>query len=474
MIFADNISLHTYGKDLLNNVSFSIESSSKRKIALVGYNGVGKSTFLKMISGEVKPHLGTFSTKGEVIGYLPQDQGLPEEGIVLEYLESRLAEPWMSYQIDMLVESWHISPELLLKDLKTLSGGERIKVAMLGIMLDEPTVLLLDEPTNHLDMTAMVWLEGVIEDFNGLIFIVSHDRHFISQTMSEIWEIGLDSSLLKFQGNYEEFIAEKERLYEKKLREYDACKKEIDDIVLWLKANEFHPKYQFSDRVLSRKRALENAKKNLPPKPVLASELKFSLPEAKEYGGRICHVNISSFAFGEQTLFSNLAFTIHKSERLHIVGPNGTGKSTLLKLIQQAEKGHVEGIELREGMRIGYLSQYSTLPDELTLLEALEHFVPGVGNRARNILAYYRFPEDEVFKKVGDVSLGERKRVELAIMLCNRPDFLLLDEPTNHLDIYAREDIERFLSPLKIPMAIVSHDTYFVDKMKCDKQVRLG
>ena len=108
------------------------------------------------------------------------------------------------------------------------------------------------------------------------------------------------------------------------------------------------------------------------------------------------------------------------------------------------------------------------------MLEALEHFVPGVGNRARNILAYYRFPEDEVFKKVGDVSLGERKRVELAIMLCNRPDFLLLDEPTNHLDIYAREDIERFLSPLKIPMAIVSHDTYFVDKMKCDKQVRLG
>ncbi len=473
MIFANTISLHAYGKDLLHDVSFSIESDSRRKIAVVGYNGVGKSTFLKMIAGLVEPHAGNFSTKGEIIGYLPQDQGLPSEGIVLEYLESLLAEPWMTYQIDMLADQWNISEDLLLRNMETLSGGERIRIAMMSIMLQEPTVLLLDEPTNHLDQEAMNWLAGVIADFKGHIFVISHDRHFISTYMNEIWEIGLDASLTRFQGNYGDFIAEKERLYEKRVREYEACRKEVDDLVLWLKIHEFHPKYQFSDRVLSRKKALENARRNLPPKPVVASELKLSLPDAKEYPGRVCKVQIAEFGFDETVLFSNIDFSIHKSERVQLTGPNGSGKSTLLKLVHKAASHPTDGIELKEGVRIGYLSQYSVLPDTMTLLEAMEHFVPGIGNRARNVLAYYRFPDDEVFKKVGDVSLGERKRVELAIMLCNKPDFLLLDEPTNHMDIYAREDIERFLMPLSIPMLIISHDEYFIEKMKCTKVVKM-
>lgn len=458
---------------LFENVDLSLDSSAKKRVAIVGKNGCGKSTLIRLLKGEIEPSAGAVNCSHEVIGHLLQDINFADETMLVgSYLKSKLEEEWMSYKIDMVYEELGLSPEIALMELNKLSGGQRVRIGLAELLLQDPTILLLDEPTNHLDQESIAWLQGFITGFNGTVAFVSHDRHFINAVANQIWEITPRHSIEIYGCKYDEFLVERYNRYQKMLAAHEFSQREVTELEDWLAENANHPKYKFTATVAQKKKALERMEKKAPPEPVPDPRVRMrNLAPAQ--AGTVLNLKIERKSFGEKHLLEGTDLKIASGERVLLRGPNGSGKTTLLHILAGDDKDFVGTRSARESVKIGYLKQFSQLNPEATVLEEFGRWTIFDHTHTRNILAGYLFPSELVDEKIKKLSYGQQRRLEFAILLTNKPDLLLLDEPTNHLDIFLREDLERFLLEQDVAMVIISHDSYFVSKIGITRTLTL-
>ena len=506
MILACHGIQKSFGEHLIvRDGSFHIEDHEKA--ALVGPNGAGKSTLLKMIVGESAPDDGNvILTKGKTLGYLAQHQEMQSGNTIYEEVRTAKADIIaMERRIrEIEMELKHLSGDALndrletynrltatferengysceseitgvlkglgftendfTKPVDTLSGGQKTRVSLGKLLLTKPDILLLDEPTNHLDLNSIAWLETYLLNYQGAVLIVSHDRYFLNKVVTKVLEIEL-GELRTYMGNYSDYAAKKQQLRDIRLKEYLNQQQEIkhqEAVITKLK--------QFN-REKSIKRA-ESREKMLEKMEVLdrpdteVQELKLSLEPRFPSGNDVLRVEGLAKSFGDHTLFTDLDFEIKRGERVALIGNNGTGKTTILKIINELLAADAGSFTLGSKVCIGYYDQeHHVLHMEKTLFEEISDDYPTLTNtEIRNVLAAFLFTGDDVFKRISDLSGGERGRVSLAKLMLSEANFLILDEPTNHLDILSKEILEQALNRYTGTVFYVSHDRYFINQ----------
>jgi len=483
------------------------------KVGLVGPNGCGKTTLLKIILGQLPPDIGQIhQRKGLKIGYLPQEPVFSGEKSVLEELHSsaqeildlqkRLNDAAHSLsglsggelkaamqRYDRLGSEFEIMGgyryESKIKEiaaglgleekhysLKTtqLSGGQLSRLGLAKVLLSDANLLLLDEPTNHLDWDATLWLEKFLKNFHGAALIVSHDRFLLDRLVSKIAEIR-DYKTNIFPGNYSNYTHEKEKRDIELQRQYEQRVEFIEKTQDFIVRNISRKGTKGVAR--GRQTRLDNLLKNNPDfleKPKSQRELSFKFAEVEDKGKRVdavLSVNNLSKSFDSLTLFKDLSFELYTRERLGIIGPNGMGKTTLLKLALGQIEPTAGSIELKKTLSIGYLDQAgSELNPQNTVLEEAASILPDLlPEQVRSKLGAFLFFKDDVFKNVSDLSGGERNRLAICKLVLSQPEVLILDEPTNHLDIPSIEALENALENYTGTIIIVSHDRFFLDKI---------
>lgn len=499
-----NISKAFGTKQILKSVSFHI--NEKEKAAIVGINGAGKSTLLKIIVNELSADEGeVVLAKGKSLGYLAQHQNLSSDNSIYdemltvkqdvirlyakirsledemknvsgEALEkmletySRLTHEFESkngyaYQSEVvgILKGLGFGEEDFKKSINTLSGGEKTRIALGKLLLSKPDIILLDEPTNHLDLISIAWLENFLLNYNGAVVVVAHDRYFLDKVVSKVIE--LDNTVCTtYIGNYTDYANKKAQLREARLKQY------LNQQQLIRHQEEVIAKLRSFNREKSIKRA-ESREKMLEKierveKPTEHQVMHFKLEPRITSGNDVLTVEGISKAFGKRELFSDVSFEIKRGEKVALIGNNGTGKSTILKIITgrlESDKGR---IKLGSKVHIGYYDQeQQTLDPEKSLFDELQDTYPNLDNTTiRNILAAFLFTGDDVFKKIKDISGGERGRVALAKLMLSEANFLILDEPTNHLDIASKEILENAINLYTGTILYVSHDRYFINK----------
>ncbi|MBP6085115.1 ABC-F family ATP-binding cassette domain-containing protein [Candidatus Gracilibacteria bacterium] len=473
MLKITDLTINHTGTDLLRHFSTNIEGKAKKRIAIVGKNGCGKSSLLKSIAGIYETVPGEIAIYQEIIGYLPQEPDFGEHTLVGEYLESLIAETWHAYQIDIAMQEVGLAPDYLIADIAHLSGGERIKVALAGLLLSEPTILLMDEPTNNLDQGGINWLEQFITKFRGTIIIVSHDRSLICNVIQEIWEMDSQyQTIQKYTGNYGDFLTQREHFRTRLLQQYEKEQQEIDELKQWIRDNS-SGKLKFSDILAAKKRTLEKAEENHITKPILDPVMKPPRLTPTTINLAL-KVTVEGKQFGDRKLLQGVNFAIHGTEKVLIQGRNGAGKSTLLNIIADEDHDYQGYIQLGQKVTFGYLSQHSHLPAGTTVLDTFMNATRKSESVARGVLHRFLFPTDFIDNTVETMSYGEQRRLELAIILSQDPRLLILDEPTNHLDIFTREVLEKLICEQPIPMLVVSHDRYFIEKLGIQRVITIA
>ena len=350
------------------------------------------------------------------------------------------------------------------KKISTLSGGQKTRVALGKLLLQKPDLIILDEPTNHLDMNSIRWLENYLLNYKGAVLIVSHDRYFLDKIAGKVIEVE-NTKVSSFTGNYSTYAVKKEQVRAAELAAYIKQQQEIkhqEEVITKLKS--FNREKSIK-RAESREKMLD--KIEVLDKPtVIDDKMKISLKPVCESGNDVLTVDGISKSFGNEQLFSNISFEIKKGEHVAIIGDNGTGKTTMLKMINGIESLDKGKIELGVKVQIGYYDQeHHVLHDEKTLFEEISDAYPTLNNtEIRNTLAAFLFTGDDVFKRIGDLSGGEKGRVSLAKLMLSDANFLILDEPTNHLDITSKEILESAISGYEGTVLYVSHDRYFINK----------
>ncbi|SCP95234.1 ribosomal protection-like ABC-F family protein [Anaerobium acetethylicum] len=506
MILAcQNINKSFGDKEVLVNGSFHIEE--REKAAIVGINGAGKSTLLKIIIGEMKADSGeVIITKGKTIGYLAQHQELPGGTSIYDaLLEVKrdvidLEEKIRSIEVEMkslegaeltaklesytrlthdfelkngysykseitgVLKGLGFSEEEFTKDVDTLSGGQKTRVSLGKLLLSKPDIILLDEPTNHLDMESIAWLESFLLNYPGAVIIVAHDRYFLDKVVSKVVEI--DNARLKtFLGNYSAYAVKKEMLRDAQIKQFLNQQKEIrhqEEVITKLRS--FNREKSIK-RAESREKLLN--KMEIVEKPTeLNTDIHIKLEPRFISGNDVLTVSELAKSFPPVRLFDNLNFEIKRGERVAIIGNNGTGKTTILKIINGIIEPDGGEVKLGSKVKIGYYDQeHNVLNMEKTLFEELSDAYPNLTNtQIRNILAAFLFTNDDVFKRISDLSGGERGRVSLAKLMLSESNFLILDEPTNHLDITSKEILENAINKYTGTVLYVSHDRYFINK----------
>ena len=493
------------GKDVLKDVSFHIEANEKA--AIVGINGAGKTTLLKIIIGEETADDGevTFA-KDTTFGYLAQNQNINSENTIYEELKevkkdiikleedirdaeqmmnlvtgdelSKLMDRYtdMSHQFQLqdgyawksevtgVAKGLGFTDEELDKSISTLSGGQKTRVALGKLFLQKPDLIILDEPTNHLDMNSIKWLETYLLNYKGAVLIVSHDRYFLDKIAGKIIEID-NKKATSFTGNYSDYSVKKEQMRAIEWHAYMNQQAEIKH------QQEVIDKLKSFNREKSIKRA-ESREKMLNKIEVLDkpteinSAMKITLTPNCISGNDVMKVDSISKSFGDSQLFKDISFEVKRGERIAIIGDNGTGKTTMLKMINNMESLDSGSITLGTKVHIGYYDQeHHVLHDEKTIFEEISDEYPSMNNtEIRNTLAAFLFLGDDVFKRIGDLSGGEKGRVSLAKLMLSEANFLILDEPTNHLDITSKEILETALNGYEGTLLYVSHDRYFINK----------
>jgi macrolide transport system ATP-binding/permease protein len=476
-------------RTVLKNADFDVKQNSR--LGLVGNNGAGKTTLANILYGQIVPDEGTIETfNGAVnIGYLKQST----EYTIDEFEDSiSLAENGL-YQLSSLlglnkVLEWDRSK------LENLSGGERLKLSLAKVWVGRPELLILDEPTNHLDRQGTEWLIKELNTFKGAVMIISHDRYFLDQTVNEIIEIE-DGITKWFNGNYSAYRQKKQEQFEVQLHQYETQQKykqkiqqQISNLKSWSeKAHKDSTKkgtnserrqmgYKEYHRVKAKKmdiqirskmqRLNQELTKNEVKQPKLEATVGFQFQEGKKRGKRILEAANLEKWFGSRCLFNNTQFYMNHGERMALLGVNGSGKTTLIKMLLGEEQATTGSIWLSESLKIGYLSQeVSDLPSSKTALEYTGLTDRTSLGRARTIFANIGLTEEKLTVPIGNLSLGERTRIKLVMMLLNDLDLLILDEPTNHLDLASRESLEKTLMEFQGSMLLVSHDVYFLNKI---------
>lgn len=506
MILSCNHISKAFGTDqILSEVSFHIEDHEKA--AIVGINGAGKSTLLKIIVGELAADEGeVVLSKGKTLGYLAQHQDLDSSRSIYEELKEvkrpiiemeeqlraleqqmkdasgeRLEQLLSSYsrlnhtfelengyawqsEITGVLKGLGFAEEEFDKPVSALSGGQKTRVSLGKLLLSRPDIILLDEPTNHLDMASIAWLETYLLNYGGAVVIVAHDRYFLNRVAGKIIELEFGRCSV-YLGNYTAYSEKKAMVRAAQMKAYLNQQQEIrhqEEVIAKLKS--FNREKSIK-RAESREKML--AKIEVLDKPMeVNDEMHIRLEPNIISGNDVMTIRNLSKAFGSQLLFSGLDMDIKRGERVAIIGNNGTGKTTILKLINGLLPADTGTITLGSKVHIGYYDQeHHVLHMEKTVFEEVQDAYPALTNtQVRSTLAAFLFTGDDVFKRISDLSGGERGRVSLAKLMLSEANFLILDEPTNHLDITSKEILEQALKNYTGTVLYVSHDRYFINQ----------
>lgn len=506
MILSCNHITKSFGTDqILSEVSFHIED--QEKAAIVGINGAGKSTLLKIIVGDLSADQGeVVLSKGKTLGYLAQHQDLNSERTIYEELKevkrpviemeseirrlelqmkdamgeeleqmlsaySRLNHAfelengyaWQS-ELTGVLKGLGFAEEEFTKEVSTLSGGQKTRVSLGKLLLSKPDIILLDEPTNHLDIDSIAWLETYLLNYNGAVIIVAHDRYFLNRIVTKVIELEQGRSAV-YQGNYTAYSEKKAMIRAARMKAYLNQQQEIrhqEEVIAKLKS--FNREKSIK-RAESREKMLN--KIEVLDKPAeIHDEMQIHLEPNITSGNDVLTIKDLSKSFDAKQLFYGLDMEIKRGERVAIIGNNGTGKTTILKLINGMLPADTGTITLGSKVHIGYYDQeHHVLNMEKTVFEEVQDAYPNLTNtQVRNILAAFLFTGDDVFKRISDLSGGERGRVSLAKLMLSEANFLILDEPTNHLDITSKEILEQALKNYTGTVLYVSHDRYFINQ----------
>lgn len=492
--------------EILHNVSFHIEEGEKA--AIVGINGAGKSTLLKIIMNELDADSGIVTiAKEHTIGYLAQHQDISSDRTIYQEvmtvkkdivdleLTLRSLEHQMKHaegqELEKLLNTYTLrnhefeqqngyaarsevvgvlkglgfTEKEFDKRISLLSGGEKTRVSLSKLLLSKPDILLLDEPTNHLDLPSIAWLETYLTNYAGSVVIVAHDRYFLDKIVGKIIE--LDNGICTvYSGTYSDYSAKRAQVRAARLKAYYNNQREIrhqQEVIDKLKS--FNREKSIK-RAESREKML--AKMDVVEKPLEDSDgMHFKLEPAVISGNDVLSVTGLTKSFGERTLFSNIDFEIKRGERVALIGANGTGKTTILKIINGLCEADGGVVRLGANVECGYYDQeHNVLDMDKTLFDEISDTYPDMNNtKIRNVLAAFLFTDDDVFKRIGDLSGGERGRVLLAKLMLSNSNLLLLDEPTNHLDINSKEILEEALNNYTGTCFFVSHDRYFINSV---------
>lgn len=505
MILSCNNISKSFGTDvIIKSCSFNIEDHEKA--AIVGINGAGKSTLLKIITGIEPADTGLVTlAKDKTLGYLSQQQNLNSDNTIYDELLSvkqyildmeaqlRSIENQMKSADDTALETlmkkysdlnhefelnngYAYKSEItgVLKGLgfaeedftlnvNTLSGGQKTRVALGRLLLSKPDIILLDEPTNHLDMESISWLENYLLNYSGAVLIVAHDRYFLDKIVSKIIELDNGNATV-FSGNYTDYASKKAILRNMQLKEYLNQQREIkhqEEVITKLK--QFNREKSIK-RAESREKMLN--KMEFVDKPeILNDKMDIKLEPNVISGNDVLTVDNLTKGFDGTVLFDNICFQIKRGERVALIGSNGTGKTTILKLINGIIPADSGSIYLGAKVNIGYYDQeHHVLDPDKTIFDEIRDAYPDLNNtQIRNTLAAFLFTNEDVFKYIKDLSGGERGRVSLAKLMLSNANFLILDEPTNHLDITSKEILENALNSYTGTVLFISHDRYFIN-----------
>lgn len=505
ILSCQNISKSFGTDEVLRDVNFHIEANEKA--AIVGINGAGKSTLLKIIMQEEQADSGeVILSKDKTIGYLAQYQDISGHRTIYEEvlesrsdilkMEERLREmegrmnSLSGQELENLLDSYHrMSHEFDLlggytyrsevtgilkglgflaeefdKKMSELSGGQKTRVSLGKLLATKPDVLLLDEPTNHLDMESIRWLEGFLLNYKGAVVIVAHDRYFLDRVVSKVVEIFQHKAFV-YQGNYTDFAKKKAKVREDLLKQYYNQQREIkhqEEVIAKLKS--FNREKSIK-RAESREKMLDKIERMEKPTDE-NTDIHIALEPNVLSGNDVLRVEELAKAYPSAALFSDISFEIKRGERVALIGNNGTGKTTILKIVNGLVEADEGSVTLGSNVHIGYYDQeHQLLHMEKTIFEEISDDYPELNNtKIRNVLAAFLFTEDDVFKRIGDLSGGERGRVSLAKLMLSDANFLILDEPTNHLDITSKEILENALNQYAGTVFFVSHDRYFINQ----------
>ncbi len=505
ILSCSNISKAFGTEQILSNVSFHIEE--RERAAVVGINGAGKSTLFKIIVGDLAPDEGGAAlAKGKTLGYLAQQQDISGERTIFDELmevkrpilelEERLRALELQMksapepELDRLLDSysrldhefelqngyaWKSEITGVLKGLgfmedefskpvRELSGGQKTRVSLGKLLVSSPDIILLDEPTNHLDMESIAWLETYLMNYPGTVLIVAHDRYFLDRVVTKIVELDQGRAAV-FQGNYSAYSEKKALIRANIMKAYLNQQQEIrhqEEVIAKLRSfnrEKSIKRAESREKLLSKMEVLE--------KPMEVNDsMSITLEPNVVSGNDVLTVRGLTKGFDGQTLFSGVDFDIRRGERVAIIGNNGTGKTTILKILNGLLPPDSGQFRLGSKVHIGYYDQeHQVLHMDKTLFQELQDAYPAMNNtQIRNALAAFLFTGDDVFKRIRDLSGGERGRVSLAKLMLSEANFLILDEPTNHLDITSKEILEQALTHYTGTVLYVSHDRYFINK----------
>lgn len=505
MILSCNNISKSFGTDvIIKSCSFNIEDHEKA--AIVGINGAGKSTLLKIITGIEPADTGLVTlAKDKTLGYLSQQQNLNSDNTIydellsvkhyildteaqLRHIENQMKsaddtalETLMKKYSDLnhefelnngyaykseitgVLKGLGFAEEDFTLNVNTLSGGQKTRVALGRLLLSKPDIILLDEPTNHLDMESISWLENYLLNYSGAVLIVAHDRYFLDKIVSKIIELDNGNATV-FSGNYTDYASKKAILRNMQLKEYLNQQREIkhqEEVITKLK--QFNREKSIK-RAESREKMLN--KMEFVDKPeILNDKMDIKLEPNVISGNDVLTVDNLTKGFDGTVLFDNICFQIKRGERVALIGSNGTGKTTILKLINGIIPADSGSIYLGAKVNIGYYDQeHHVLDPDKTIFDEIRDAYPDLNNtQIRNTLAAFLFTNEDVFKYIKDLSGGERGRVSLAKLMLSNANFLILDEPTNHLDITSKEILENALNSYTGTVLFVSHDRYFIN-----------
>lgn len=506
LLHVDNLYKGFSGETLFKNISFSIDE--KDKIGVIGINGAGKTTLIKMIleeeENDVDPSTnqrGTISKKGNLkIGYLSQNINLNYENTVfdelmlvfgsvledykkIQELSFRInLEPdnfdkimeelavvttryeqeegyAIEYKVKQILNGLSVQEDLWKQKIGDLSGGQKSRVALGKILLEEPELLILDEPTNHLDLVAIEWLEKFLKDYNKAVMVVSHDRYFLDNVVGRIFEIE-GHTLKTYKGNFTEYTIQKEVYLSGAMKAFEKEQekiKQMEEYIRRYKAGIKSKQARGRESLLNRMEKMENPVVN-----VRKMKLKFDIERPSV--DRVLKIQNLSKSYDGKKIFQNLNLEIFRGERVGIIGKNGVGKSTLLKIINGTENPDSGVVTIGKKVTIGYYDQnHKGLDEKASILNEFMFNYPMSEEDVRRLAGGFLFPEEDVFKIIGSLSGGEKARVTLMKLILKKANFLILDEPTNHLDIYSREVLEEALEDYQGTILIVSHDRYFLE-----------
>lgn len=494
------------GETLFKEISFSVDE--KDKIGIIGVNGAGKTTLIKLLLGlensEINPatnERGTISKKSNLkVGYLAQNTQLNKENTVFNELMTvfnNLLEDYnrmqeinflltvdldnfdklmeelgevseryekhegysIEYKIKQILNGLNIPENLWTMKIGNLSGGQNSRVALAKILLKEPDLLILDEPTNHLDLTSIEWLEKILKDYNKAIILISHDVYFLDNVVNRVFEIE-GKRLKDYKGNYTDFLIQKEAYLSGEVKAYEKEQdkiKKMEEFIRRYKAGVKSKQARGREKILNRMEKMEN--------PVVTTQkIKLKFDIKAQSVDLVLDIKNLSKTFEDKLLFKDLNLKVYRGERIGLIGKNGTGKSTLLKILNNLEKASSGEFKIGERVSIGYYDQnHQGLGLNNNIIEELMYYFTLSEEEARNICGAFLFREDDVYKKISSLSGGEKARVAFMKLMLEKPNFLILDEPTNHLDIYSREILMDALEDYPGTILVVSHDRNFLD-----------